>query len=627
MKSYIKKLISLVLVFLFCTNTFIINSSAASYVIGANDASDSYKEGIYYKNLSDIPLTQDGRTDVLAVALSQIGYQEGPLDNYSGTIGSSDNYTEFNWNMGDFGAGYGGSSYPWCASFVSFCLLQAGCHNQTSMAHWCRNHKGDKNYIWREVSCNQWASQLRSCGYFKYSSYYGGKYIPRSGDLIFFTENGKLETHIGLVLYATSTKVYTVEGNTSSSSGLDTNGGGVYTKSYDLNNSYIYGYGILPYKTNDSIEKIDYSGDNPTTGLYVSTTNKYIYENEKDKNYTWYLPKYSMFEVIEITDNGNVKAICNIDGDTVTGYIKNNSNRIIQLYSSKNTLNSITITNKPYKLIYTLCDSLDTTGMVVFANYKDGSSEEITDYTVIGDMEAIGTQTITVSYGGMTATFQIDIVSGHTLDLVGNIDATCQANGYTGDEICTDCGKILNKGKIIPQKNHNSTTEITKATLKSNGKTIVSCLDCGTQISKKTLYKVTSLNLSKTEYTYDSSKTRKPSVTIKDSKGNKLKKGTDYDVDYPSGRTKVGKYKVKITLKGNYSGTKTLYFEILPRPTTIKSISAGSKKLTVKWSKKLTQSTGYQLQYSTSSSFKKKYTKTITITDDDTTSKTIKKLL
>ena len=45
---------------------------------------------------------------------------------------------------------------------------------------------------------------------------------------------------------------------------------------------------------------------------------------------------------------------------------------------------------------------------------------------------------------------------------------------------------------------------------------------------------------------------------VKDSKGKALKNGTDYKISYPKGMKNVGKYTVKVTLKGNYSGTKSL---------------------------------------------------------------------
>ncbi|MGN0528294.1 MAG: fibronectin type III domain-containing protein, partial [Eubacterium sp.] len=58
--------------------------------------------------------------------------------------------------------------------------------------------------------------------------------------------------------------------------------------------------------------------------------------------------------------------------------------------------------------------------------------------------------------------------------------------------------------------------------------------------------------------------------------------------------------------------------------TSISSVSAGSKKFTVKWKKQSTQVTGYQIQYSTSSKFTSP--KTVTVSSYKTTSKTISKL-
>ena len=134
---------------------------------------------------------------------------------------------------------------------------------------------------------------------------------------------------------------------------------------------------------------------------------------------------------------------------------------------------------------------------------------------------------------------------------------------------------------------------------------------------------IKSAKLSTTSYTYDG-KVKAPSVKIIDSNGRTLVKNTDYTVTYASGRKNVGKYSVKIKFKGNYSGTKTLYFTIKPKATSISSLSAGSKKFTVKWKKQSTQVTGYQIQYSTSSKFSSP--KTVTVSSYKTTSKTVKSL-
>lgn len=128
--------------------------------------------------------------------------------------------------------------------------------------------------------------------------------------------------------------------------------------------------------------------------------------------------------------------------------------------------------------------------------------------------------------------------------------------------------------------------------------------------------------LSATSYTYNG-KVRTPSVIVKDSAGKTISSGC-YTVKYATGRKNVGKYKVTVTFKGNYSGTKTLYFTITPVKTTISKLTPGKKSIKVNITKKSTQVTGYQIQYSTSKKFS--LYKTATISSYKTTSKTLSSL-
>lgn len=112
-------------------------------------------------------------------------------------------------------------------------------------------------------------------------------------------------------------------------------------------------------------------------------------------------------------------------------------------------------------------------------------------------------------------------------------------------------------------------------------------------------------------------------MTVKDSNGNKIS-SKYYSVSYEKGRKSVGKYAVKVKFKGNYSGTKTVYFTIKPKSTSISSLKADKKKFTVKWKKQASQTSGYQIQCSTSSKFKSP--KTVTVSGNKNTSKSVSKL-
>lgn len=111
-----------------------------------------------------------------------------------------------------------------------------------------------------------------------------------------------------------------------------------------------------------------------------------------------------------------------------------------------------------------------------------------------------------------------------------------------------------------------------------------------------------------------------PVVTIKHGKTT-LKKGTDYTLKYANNKN-VGTGKVTIAFKGNYSGAKAVTFKINPPKTSLTKTSVRKKEFTVYWKKQAKQTTGYQIQYSTNSQFKKG-NKAVTVSKTGTTSKKI----
>ena len=223
----------------------------------------------------------------------------------------------------------------------------------------------------------------------------------------------------------------------------------------------------------------------------------------------------------------------------------------------------------------------------------------------------------------------------HNLTLVAAKAATCTEGGKEAYYKCEGCGKfyedVLGTKEItdlaswgnIAKIAHTTKQTVAKATPTANGKIVNYCSVCKKTLSTTVIPKASSIKLKATSLTYNG-KVRTPKVIVKDRTGKTLVKNTDYTVSYAKGRKYVGKYAVKITFKGKYSGTKTLYFTIKPKATSISSLKAGSKKFTVKWKKQATQTTGYQVQYSASSKFSK--AKTVTVGKNTTVSKKISKL-
>lgn len=118
-----------------------------------------------------------------------------------------------------------------------------------------------------------------------------------------------------------------------------------------------------------------------------------------------------------------------------------------------------------------------------------------------------------------------------------------------------------------------------------------------------------SVTLSTTTYTYDG-KVKKPKVVAKDGKGKTIATKY-YTVKYPSGRKNVGTYTVSVKFKGKFKGSKSLKFKIVPKGTTISSVSADVRSFVVKYKKQSTQTTGYQVQFADNSAFKSATTKTV----------------
>ena len=251
------------------------------------------------------------------------------------------------------------------------------------------------------------------------------------------------------------------------------------------------------------------------------------------------------------------------------------------------------------------------------------------DYLVTGGFEITGTGTYTLTIIG-TGTYTGTASAAYTV--------TCQHNyteSITKQPTCTEpgrktltcsiCGAVKDTTSIPKTAHTYKNKKVTKrATTSKNGTFTAVCSVCGAE-QTEVIYAAKTIKLSKTSMTYNGKK-QKPSVTITDAAGKRLKNGTDYKVTYPKKTQNVGKYTVTVTLKGNYTGTVKKTFTILPKNTAISKLTASKNTVTVKWKKQTKQTAGYEIQYSTSSKFTKKTTKTVKAAKNSMTSKKITKL-
>ena len=298
----------------------IVDTSAATETY---QMSEEYKSSKYYEHLGRIELTGDQATDVIAIALSQLGYHEGDGDadlDGMNTAGSR-NFVEYNVLYGKLdnqegnGLSYG---YAWCAAFVNWCLRQA---------------RVEKTASGTEVSCRRWLADCKDMGIYEAKK----DYVPKTADLIFFKDAGSsvTSTHIGIVLYSDENRVYTIEGNASSGSALSTAGHYVCLKSYKLSDSYIVAYASPKYKTDETVLKVDRSGESMSSGLYISKGEMNVYSDKEMSKKTDVLGAYELLTVKERYGDC-FKISYEKDGKTCEGYAKA-TKKAVQISSDGST--------------------------------------------------------------------------------------------------------------------------------------------------------------------------------------------------------------------------------------------------------------------------------------------------
>ena len=283
--------------------SLVIDAAAASEY----EMSDEYKSSSFYENLKAVELTGNQARDVLAIAMSQIGYHEGDSEadlDGKNSSGSRD-FVEYNVLNGklDNGQGNGMSyGYYWCASFATWCLRMAGVERDAMAGG--------------GVNCSTWFSNCKEEGIYKSKS----GYIPKAGDIVFFNDpsENRASTHVGLVRYSDGNRVYTVEGNVTIGEEYSSNGEYVALKDHDISSSFIVGYATPEYKTNNSRRTVDYSGGFLSRGCYIATAKLDVFEKAEDGNATGAIDQFTVFSVSAV--EGDYLKLSGYNG--TDGYVK-----------------------------------------------------------------------------------------------------------------------------------------------------------------------------------------------------------------------------------------------------------------------------------------------------------------
>lgn len=149
--------------------------------------SESYVGSKYYQQLTEVELTGDPRTDIVNIAVSQLGYREGGMrGEYAGEgYRLCNNFTEYGYNLGE-------PDSIWCTTFIWWCARQAGL-----------DEKVFPDTVWpRLLAVN--------CPYVGYTP----SVSLQPGDLLFVENTGDGTTdHLALVTEVTDTQIIAIEGN------------------------------------------------------------------------------------------------------------------------------------------------------------------------------------------------------------------------------------------------------------------------------------------------------------------------------------------------------------------------------------------------------------------------------
>lgn len=188
----------------------------------SDSEADVESQELWQSSISGVELTGNWRSDLIAVAESQLGYTESSR-NY---IVAEDGETVKGYTR--YGAWYGDSYGDWSAMFVSFCLNYADIPAEQFP---------------QESGCARWVSELQKEEYGFYVAA-TGVYEPLAGDLIFFDRDGDGSCdHVGLVAERTEGEqgaligIKTIEGNVDNQ---------VQRVSYSIGDETILGYAVLP---------------------------------------------------------------------------------------------------------------------------------------------------------------------------------------------------------------------------------------------------------------------------------------------------------------------------------------------------------------------------------------------
>ena len=147
-----------------------------------------------------------------------------------------------------------------------------------------------------------------------------------------------------------------------------------------------------------------------------------------------------------------------------------------------------------------------TDNMILYAKWSDSHTHSWDSGVVTKQPTCTeaGTKTYTCTSCGKTKTTEIAATGHQHTEIRNKKEATCKAEGYTGDTYCTDCGAKVSSGQAIAKIDHtwDNGKVTTEATCEHTGVRTYTCSVCGETKEEET---------PKTDHSYDDGTvTKKP---------------------------------------------------------------------------------------------------------------------
>ncbi len=183
--------------------TIPVHSHVASCLVADWDENaDIENQAMWEASMNTAPITGNGPADVLAIAHSQLGYQESARNVVLDSEGILQGYTRYGqW----FGNPYG----SWNGMFAAFCV----------------RHGADESFP-VESESDTWIQALTDANMFRTPA----DYIPNPGDLVFFDDN-----RVGILQYIEDDNIITIQGDIAGC-----------VESVTMALSQVNGYGAVP---------------------------------------------------------------------------------------------------------------------------------------------------------------------------------------------------------------------------------------------------------------------------------------------------------------------------------------------------------------------------------------------